>query len=52
MGNSLVLRRGTELAEHRRALRAAQYVRMSTDLQQYSLVNQAAAIAAYARLTT
>ena len=35
MGNSLVVRRGTELAERMRALRAAQYVRMSTDLQQY-----------------
>jgi DNA invertase Pin-like site-specific DNA recombinase len=31
------------------ALRAAQYLRMSTDYQQYSLVNQAAAIAAYAQ---
>jgi DNA invertase Pin-like site-specific DNA recombinase len=49
MGKSLVVRRGTELAERMRALRAAQYVRMSTDLQQYSLVNQAAAIAAYAQ---
>src|SRR5712691_6164852 len=29
-------------------LRAAQYVRMSTDLQRYSTENQAAAIAAYA----
>ncbi|CAN7312301.1 recombinase family protein [Bradyrhizobium sp. LjRoot220] len=49
MGKSLVVRRGAELAERMRALRAAQYVRMSTDLQQYSLVNQAAAIAAYAQ---
>lgn len=32
-----------------RALRAAQYVRMSTELQRYSIENQAAAIAAYAR---
>lgn len=31
-------------------LRAAQYVRMSTDLQKYSTENQAAAIAAYATL--
>ena len=29
-------------------LRAAQYVRMSTDPQKYSIENQAAAIAAYA----
>jgi DNA invertase Pin-like site-specific DNA recombinase len=29
-------------------LRAAQYVRMSTDLQRYSTENQAATIAAYA----
>lgn len=31
-----------------RGLRAAQYVRMSTDAQKYSIENQAAAIAAYA----
>ena len=30
------------------ALRAAQYVRMSTDLQKYSIENQAAAIATFA----
>ena len=30
------------------ARRAAQYVRMSTDMQKYSTENQAAAIAAYA----
>lgn len=49
MGKSLVVRKGTEMAARMRARRAAQYVRMSTDLQQYSLVNQAAAIAAYAQ---
>jgi len=30
--------------------RAAQYVRMSTDYQRYSIENQAAVIAAYAQL--
>jgi DNA invertase Pin-like site-specific DNA recombinase len=32
----------------KRGMRAAQYVRMSTDHQQYSTLNQADAIAAYA----
>src|SRR6478609_7401990 len=49
MGNSLVVRKGTDLAGRSRALRAAQYVRMSTDFQRYSIQNQAAAIAAYAQ---
>jgi DNA invertase Pin-like site-specific DNA recombinase len=49
MGNSLVIRRGTALEKRSRALRAAQYVRMSTELQRYSIENQAAAIAAYAQ---
>lgn len=49
MGNSLVVPRGTSLAKRVRALRAAQYVRMSTDMQRYSIQNQAAAIAAYAQ---
>ena len=49
MANSLVVRRGTSLAEPTRAGRAAQYVRMSTELQRYSIENQAAAIAAYAQ---
>ena len=49
MANSLVVRRGTELAKRIKALRAAQYVRMSTDFQRYSIENQAAAIAAYAQ---
>jgi DNA invertase Pin-like site-specific DNA recombinase len=48
MGNSLVIRNGTSLAKRDRALRAAQYVRMSTNHQRYSIENQAAAIAAYA----
>jgi len=49
MANSLVVRKGTSLAKRVRALRAAQYVRMSTDYQRYSIQNQAAAIAAYAQ---
>jgi len=49
MGNSLVVRKGTDLAKRIKALRAAQYVRMSTDFQRYSIENQAAAIAAYAQ---
>src|ERR1700760_4135147 len=48
MANSLVVRKGTSLAK-RGGSRAAQYVRMSTDFQQYSIQNQAAAIAAYAQ---
>jgi predicted site-specific integrase-resolvase len=49
MVNALVLHRNTQLAKAQKALRAAQYVRMSTDLQRYSTQNQAAAIAAYAQ---
>jgi DNA invertase Pin-like site-specific DNA recombinase len=49
MANSLVVRKGTSLAKRTKALRAAQYVRMSTDYQRYSIQNQAAAIAAYAQ---
>src|ERR1044071_784089 len=49
MVNALVIRRGTQLAKSQRALQAAQYVRMSTELQRYSTQNQAAAIAAYAQ---
>jgi len=48
MANAVVIRKGTDLAKHEIALRAAQYVRMSTDYQRYSIQNQAAAIAAYA----
>lgn len=50
MGNSLVVRDSTILAKRSRELRAAQYVRMSTDHQRYSVENQAAVIATYARL--
>jgi DNA invertase Pin-like site-specific DNA recombinase len=49
MANSLVVHKGTSLAKRSRALRAAQYARMSTDHQRYSIHNQAAAIAAYAQ---
>jgi DNA invertase Pin-like site-specific DNA recombinase len=49
MANSLVVRKGTELTKRNRALRAAQYVRMSTEYQRYSIQNQAAAIAVYAQ---
>lgn len=49
MVNSLVVRKDTSLAKRNRALRAAQYVRMSTDYQRYSIQNQAAAIAAFAQ---
>src|SRR5215471_9524469 len=49
MANALVVRRGTQLARAQRARQAAQYVRMSTELQRYSTQNQAAAIAAYAQ---
>jgi DNA invertase Pin-like site-specific DNA recombinase len=49
MANSLVVRKGTGLAKRSRALRAAQYVRMSTDYQRYSIQNQAAAMATYAQ---
>jgi len=47
--NALIIRRNTELANAQKAVRAAQYVRMSTELQRYSIQNQAAAIAAYAQ---
>lgn len=49
MANALVVRHSTQLARAQRALQAAQYVRMSTELQRYSTQNQAAAIAAYAQ---
>ncbi|MBH5370522.1 recombinase family protein [Bradyrhizobium glycinis] len=48
MGNWLVVPQGTGLARRTRARRAAQYVRMSRELQRYSIKNQMAAIAAYA----
>jgi DNA invertase Pin-like site-specific DNA recombinase len=49
MANALVIRKGTNLAKRNNAQRAAQYVRMSTDYQRYSIENQAAAIAAFAQ---
>lgn len=48
MINALVVRRNTQLATVQKRSRAAQYVRMSTDNQRYSIQNQAAAIATYA----
>lgn len=48
MINALVVRQNTQLAKIQRRLLAAQYVRMSTDKQRYSIQNQAAAIASYA----
>jgi DNA invertase Pin-like site-specific DNA recombinase len=47
MANALVVR-GTQLPKSQSTLYAAQYVRMSTVHQRYSIENQAAAIAAYA----
>jgi DNA invertase Pin-like site-specific DNA recombinase len=47
MANALVVR-STRLPQAQGTLRAAQYVRMSTDHQRYSIQNQAAVIAAYA----
>ena len=49
MGNALVVQR-TRLPQSQTALRAAQYVRMSTNYQRYSIENEAAVIAAYAQL--
>ena len=48
MGNALVVRKSL-LPKSQTGFRAAQYVRMSTELQRYSIQNQAAAIAAYAQ---
>lgn len=48
MVNALVPHK-TSLPKAQRAGRAAQYVRMSTDYQQYSITNQLAVIAAYAQ---
>jgi DNA invertase Pin-like site-specific DNA recombinase len=49
MANALVVRGQTApLAQN--VTRAAQYVRMSTDYQRYSIANQAAVIAAYAQI--
>jgi hypothetical protein len=49
MANDLVVRR-TQLPKSQSTLHAAQYVRMSTDYQRYSIENQAAVIATYAQL--
>ena len=49
MVNSLVVRKSTSIAKRDKALRAAQYVRMSTHDQRYSIQNQAATIAVYAQ---
>ncbi|EIG60585.1 site-specific recombinase, DNA invertase Pin [Bradyrhizobium sp. WSM1253] len=49
MGNALVVRKD-RLPQSQKMQRAAQYVRMSTDYQQYSIENQAAVIATYAQL--
>jgi DNA invertase Pin-like site-specific DNA recombinase len=48
MANALIVKE-TFLPNSRKAHRAAQYVRMSTDYQRYSIENQAAVIAAYAQ---
>jgi len=47
MSNALVVRKDL-LRTIEKALRAAQYVWMSTDKQRYSIQSQAAVIAAYA----
>ena len=49
MANALVVH-AKRLPQSQKALRAAQYVRMSTDYQQYSIENQAVVIATYAEL--
>ena len=48
MANALIVRE-TFLPSSRKTHRAAQYVRMSTDYQRYSIENQAAVMAAYAQ---
>ena len=48
MGNALIVRRPL-LPKSQNGTRAAQYVRMSTDHQQYSIENQAVVIGAYAQ---
>jgi DNA invertase Pin-like site-specific DNA recombinase len=49
MVNALVVRK-SQVPTSQKTFRAAQYVRMSTDYQRYSIENQAAVIAAYAQL--
>lgn len=48
MTNALIVRK-SQLPRFDKATRAAQYVRMSTDYQRYSIQNQAAAIATFAQ---
>jgi len=48
MGTALTVQHARLPRRRERELRAAQYVRMSTDRQQYSIANQMAVIAAYA----
>ena len=48
MTNALTVHK-THLPTSEKAQRAAQYVRMSTERQRYSIQNQATVIAAYAR---
>ncbi|WP_442869571.1 recombinase family protein [Bradyrhizobium sp. CCBAU 11386] len=48
MGTELTVQHARLPRPRERELRAAQYVRMSTDRQQYSIANQLAVIAAYA----
>src|SRR5215468_1977003 len=49
MANALVTHKD-QLPQAQKMRRAAQYVRMSTDYQRYSIENQAAVIAAYAQM--
>ncbi len=49
MANSLVVRKRTDPTRSGHTGRAAQYVRMSTVHQRYSIENQAVVIAAYAQ---
>jgi DNA invertase Pin-like site-specific DNA recombinase len=49
MANALIVRRPKALVAQD-AMRAAQYVRMSTDYQRFSIENQAAVIATYAQV--
>ncbi len=49
MAKALVLR-GQKVPLSQNIMRAAQYVRMSTDYQRYSIENQATVIAAYAQV--
>jgi DNA invertase Pin-like site-specific DNA recombinase len=49
MASNAVVVRKTHLPTSQTTLRAAQYARMSTDYQRYSIENQAVVIAAYAQ---